>query len=67
MANSIPGFYRMLDLFSEQGSGGLGMYPRSLSPLRHTDPDWLQWKRLSFPKDRWVGSSTISVQELIRQ
>lgn len=29
MAHSIKGMYRVLDLISEQGSGGLGEYPQS--------------------------------------
>lgn len=53
LAEYIPGMYRILDLVSEQGSGGLGKYDadsRCIQLLSHA-----QWIRLSFLRNPLVG------------
>lgn len=52
LAYSIRGMYRILDLISEQGSGGLGEYSTQLIALQITIVDCHQLIRSSYPKIR---------------
>ena len=51
LAYSIKGMYRILDLISEQGSGGLGKYLTATSLVRLFSLSiWYQSIRSSYPK-----------------
>ena len=69
LLSRIPGLYRLLDLISEQGSGGAGMLSPSSTAQRHSVylPSPLKWTKSLLHRTLWRNSSTTSAQVLILQ
>ena len=69
LLSRINGLYRLLDLISEQGSGGTGMMTASSMAQRHLIylPSPSKWTKSLLRKSPWRNSSTTSAQVLILQ
>ena len=69
LLSRINGLYRLLDLISEQGSGGTGMLIASSMAQWHSIylPSPSKWIKLLLRRSPWRNSSTTSALVLILQ
>ena len=69
LLSHIHGLYRLLDLISEQGSGGTGVLIASSMAKGHSIylPSPSKWTKLLLRRSPWRNSSTTSAQVLILQ
>jgi hypothetical protein len=69
LLSRIHGLYRLLDLISEQGSGGAGMMIVSSMGQGHSLylPSPPKWIKTLLHRSPWRNSSTTSAQVLILQ
>ena len=69
LLSRIQGLYRLLDLISEQGSGGAGMIIASGTAQGHSLylPSPTKWIKSLLHRSPWRNLSTTSAQVLILQ